>query len=232
MSDDLTMTYTATLTEDYLGQGVYSYYKSHNGSKTLGVQRLKGRVNSIAVHGNNRIIIKRGTKDVSDKYVYRRYWRIWDAALPTDGGDVRLGDYQDGGATLVLDGEKKDVGNWYDVPGQRLSSRCVTWHRVLLEFAVGCQVSYNNELAQGIGGLHLVIIVDFSPTGYRVGMSKGYELTEEQIRSVTGHGSSGTNPFPLDSPLKTESDIAPTDWLARHTTWQDYASVNSQLPLG
>jgi hypothetical protein len=233
-NDDLVMTYTATFTEDYLSRTNRAQYTPHNGSKTLAVERVKGRLLSLYVHGNSQIVVRRGTTDVSKKYAIRRRWRAWEAPLDPNG-DTRSSAYVWNEEKTVphfqLDSGEKPLGEWFDAPGWNLMFREARTTRVLFEWVIGCERSYDRDLQEGIGGLHLFVIVDTSPGGYRIGMSRAYDLTEGQVRAVIGGGSAVPSPFPNDRPLKTEDDIPAADWLARHTTWQSYASLMAQLPL-
>jgi hypothetical protein len=226
--DSLRLVYSASLTEDNLQLTARRNYKKV--SNTLAVLTRGTSTSDVYLHGNSTITVSRGSANVSKNYAVRRRWKIWTA--PTDGADppVRSGAYTLATERLVIDSGQKPPGEWIDAPGIVQKRRQPSAERILLEWVVGGETGYNHELVQGLGGLYFLEIVDITPANYRVGMSRAFPLTEDEIRAAMGI-SGDPSPLPDGAPLHSEDDLADADWVARHTSWQSYAPYNTQLPV-
>ena len=224
---DLTLVYQASLTTtDNLSSSVFSYYQPI--TKTLATLTKGGALQNIFLHFNNNILVQRGTRDVGQYYAVRRKWRSWVSNLDPNDLDTQLDEYAIDAAAPLLDSGDKPVGRWTDAPGQLLATRYPLRQRLLSEWIVGGVTSYNT-LVEGLGGLYFFVVLDLTPTLYRMSMSPSFDVTADQVADTLGR-SGDPGPLPLDSPWKTQDDIADADWLARHTTWQDYSALNQQLP--
>jgi len=231
MTDDLRLEYFPFLSEDYLKEmgTLDPAYKAE--SPTLATLKRAGTVKELVVHFSNRIIVRRGTADVSRSFAVKRAWRNFDIQLDANDRELALDMYSLGPPGLGVDaGENKAVGMWKDAPYSRFAHRQTRYVRTLSEWVVAARRSYNNDLVEGLRGLYFFAVLDLTPTHYRYRLSASYELSIAETVDLFGEVQ-GFGPLPGNSPWKTEADVADAAWGARHQNWQSYAAINNQLPL-
>jgi hypothetical protein len=184
----------------------------------------------IIVHANNKVTLKDHATgaDLSETRMIHRAWRHWRAKLdPANIDQLVAGTgYEDDRKEYELDGISAPMdGGWYDVPGFRLKRRKdVTglYARFVIEFLVG--ISRHPEF----GAYAFIVVLDVTPTKFRVRQSEAVKLTEQEWKDRTRDPAtiatlrthSGPSPDP---------DGAAVTWPI-NSGWVDYTSELNLLP--
>ena len=179
-------------------------------SKTLAIH-----AGMLVVHGNNRIILQKGGVDVSKKYRTYRVWRVWSASLDPKTGETTA-PYTTGGSTAFTIDTADSGSSWVDVPGQQVLGERKP-ERILMEFLVGV------EDHPEFGGLLFIVVLDITPTRYRVRMYKEVQFTSQGWTEVFPKGFSKSNErlavaLPTWKPAGPENEYR----LALDYGWQDF----------
>jgi hypothetical protein len=226
MADDLAFEYTASVTSSDLSFSAFRKYKKVN--DTLAIDLKGGVLQAVYIHGNNNIVVRRGTKDVSKSYAVRRYMRVWTAPLDPGPPESRTNPYTIADPRFLVDSYEKPPGEWADAPGHpSIRTKHTETSRSLFEWVVFGETSWRTPV-EGLGGLYMIQIIDLTPSLYKLAMSRAFPLTANQVESVFAPGA--TSFAPPDTPWKTEADMQSSDWLARHIGWESYGAYNDQLP--
>jgi hypothetical protein len=233
MTDPIVLAYAPTVSIDYKDRSGYSAMKRVN--DTLAVDRDEtGATTRIFVHGNIRLFVRSGGADLSRHFGVRRVWRAWTAGLDPGPPASRIGDYQKFHYVArfrVDSGPNKPFGHWWDSPGLPQGIRLATSTRLLFEWVVACEEEKNNKrvLVPGVDGLYFFMLLDYTPSVYRISYSPIWPMTPAQVNDVTNRGLAG--PIPLNRPFKWEADVQSSDWVESHSDWVSYQAHNDQLPL-
>jgi hypothetical protein len=157
-----------------------------------------------------------------------RVWRHWIGKLDQANPDQLLAGtgYEDDRKEYELDGISGPTdGGWYDVPGFRLKQRSqVTglYMRHVIDFLVG--INRHPEL----GGYAFIVVLDITPTKFRIRQSEAIKLTEQEWKDRTRDPSTiatlrtnaGPDPSPDDKTVTWPID----------STWVDYTAELALLP--
>jgi hypothetical protein len=168
------------------------------------------------IHGNNRITVKEGAKDVGASFFPVRIRREWDFATDPSNRDEHLkaGDYgmPNGWA---LDG-KGEQHIWIDIPGYLVADRPAAASCSLHEYAVGVKGRAD------AGAVYFHIIVDTTPQEYRIRMSpKAVKVPAEKWRdwqkAPIEQGQLGPM---VKKPWKTEAEMGVTAPYGGWVNWE------------
>ncbi len=202
--------------EDLLSQAPALQEGYESVTPTLARVFHEGKLEMLFVHGNSRIKVLLGNTDVGDEHSPERLWRIWSAPLNPSKRNQITKPYSTGGSNqYFVDTATPQKGVWIDVPGQKLSSR-PRGERVLMEFMCGI------DGERRAGGMHYVVILDMTPTQYRVRLFKEKELpAEEWKKRLSPEGRAG---------LKAQTAPEAKGSLAVSSGWLDYVEDAARLP--
>jgi hypothetical protein len=186
------------------------------------------------IHGSCKVVVKRGTDDVSDNYAVYRLTRLWERTLspPATANDkpgAPTGQYQFGGGRMHIDSGNKPAGQWTDAPGQTTGhNRWTQSTRFLAEFVLGAEDPGTSprKMQDDAGGVYYVFLYHISPRWFRVQGSDGVPLSSAQWKGVRGVKGS-TNPIPPSSPYRTEASTG-LNWPV-DSNWVDWSAQNDQL---
>ena len=184
----------------------------------------------VVLHANNKVtLLEHGTgADLSATRNIHRVWRHWIGKLdPANPDQLAAGTGYDGGRKeYELDGISGPTdGGWYDVPGFRLKQRSqVTglYMRHVIDFLVG--INRHPEL----GAYAFVVVLDITPTEFRIRHSEAVKLTEQEWKDRTRDPDT-IAALRKDTGPKPDPDDTTVTW-AIDSNWVNYSAELALLP--
>ncbi len=205
-------------------------FKSFYAASPLIARDRQVKPKQIVLHANNKVtLVEHSTgADLSDTRMIHRVWRHWSAKLDQANPDQLVAGtgYEGGRKEYELDGISGPMdGGWYDVPGFRLQQRkqvAGLYVRYVIDFLVG--INRHPEL----GGYAFIVVLDITPTKFRIRHSEAVRLTEQEWKDRTRDPDTiatlRTNTGP-----KPDPDDTTVTW-AIDSTWVDYTAELALLP--
>jgi hypothetical protein len=196
---------------------------------TLCVWPNKERPSQAVVHGNNQVTVTRDGADVSSTLKPRRLWRWWKADLDPTNPEVRLGDYEiqhHPGFGLDTESElgSEEAPVWIDAPGSHIASRPAHFQRLIIEFVVGVQ----NHAEPGC--LYYIVIVDETPTRYRVRLSRHLNLDDNSWKFRNSANGRARYANDTEPGMNEQTGADPqTGQFPFDSGWKDYTAVVSKI---
>lgn len=178
---------------------------------------------AILVHGNSRILIKRGVSTYAspEKLHPIRLWRNWQAVLSSDTSDYSHGPWTAPRAGYEVDGEASGSGVWIDAPGLISPSRLAHHESYLMEWRVGIEGHPES------GGVYYKVIIDRRAAVYRVRMYEGRPLGRDEW-AATLQGMATAAGYVPPGKAGTPEDVNESS-PAFDTGWLDYSTEVAKL---
>jgi len=226
MSDPLVLAYAPSVSVDLLEHSQFSRMTPVN--PTLAIETSGGATTQIFLHGNIRLFVRRGGANLSSHFAVRRMMRVWTASLGPGATPTRAGNYRIPDRRFRLDSSQKPIGHWWDCPGIPQGIKLTTSDRLLYEWVIGCE-DEDRQIIPGMDGLYFFMLLDYTPSRYRISYSPIWPVTAPQVTDVLNRGLAG--PIPLNRPWRSEDDVATDGWVESHDDWVSYQTHNDQLVM-
>jgi hypothetical protein len=181
----------------------------------------------VVIHANNTFQLKDSAGQVITDLRIHRTWRVFRVELdPANPSNFKAGaDYEPTGkdSSYQLDGiGPKEDGLFADIPGVRLVSRPTENARYVYEFLVGW------DKHPELGAMAYIIVIDVTPTQYRIRQSKAFKLDDSTWKFRT-RIPAGIAQFGKDTKPEIDPDD-PTTIYPASTGWQNYSNWVNKLP--